>query len=66
MGDFRLKIYICGYFEDLLGCFYVFFNGINFDFELSEEKYERMVYVLYWLYKGLIEVEVKFVFLEIV
>lgn len=49
-----------------MGLFFVFFNGINCDVELSEEKYENIVYKLYCFYKGMIFSEVRIVFLEIV
>ncbi|XP_068709603.1 band 4.1-like protein 1 [Montipora foliosa] len=65
LGDFRPKIHTRGYLEDLLGCFYAPPNGINSDFELSEEKYERMVHALHRSHKGLTEVEAKLAFLEI-
>lgn len=65
LGDVKAKIHTRGYLEDLLGSFFAPPNGINSDIELSEDKYEGMVYTLHRSHKGLTANEAKIAFLEI-
>lgn len=64
LGDFKPKIHTRGYLEDLLGSFFAPPNGINCDIELSEDKYEGMVYTLHRSYRGQTASEAKLAFLE--
>ena len=65
LGDFKPKKHTRGYLEDLLGSFFAPPNGINSDIELSEEKYEGMVYTFHRSHRGMSESEAKIAFLEI-
>lgn len=65
LGDFKPKFHTRGYLEDLLGSFFAPPNGINSDVELSEDKYEGMVYNLHRSHKGMTASEARIAFLEI-
>lgn len=65
LGDFKPKFHTRGYLEDLLGSFFAPPNGINSDVELSEDKYERMVYNLHRSHKGMAASDARIAFLEI-
>jgi len=65
LGDFKPKIHTRGYLEDFLGSFFAPPNGINSDIELSEDKYEGMVYTLHRSHRGMTSSEAKIAFLEI-
>lgn len=65
LGDFNPKLHTRGYLEDLLGSFFAPPNGINCDAELSEEKYENIVYKLHRSHKGMTPSEARIAFLEI-
>ena len=65
LGDFKPKTHTRGYLEDLLGCFFAPPNGINSDIEVSEEKYEGMVYTFHRSHRGMSESEAKRAFMEI-
>lgn len=65
LGDFKPKIHTRGYLEDFLGSFFAPPNGINSDIELSEDKYEGMVYTLHRSHRGMTSSGAKIAFLEI-
>lgn len=64
LGDFNPKLHTRGYLEDLLGSFFAPPNRINCDAELSEEKYESIVYNLHRSHKGMTPGEARIAFLE--